>query len=214
MDRNVLRDLSYGLYAIGVKDEDRNCGCIVNTVFQITNDDPLIALSMNKENYSNALILKNKRFSVSILSEKTNPVVIQKLGFVSGKDNDKWNGFNYEEMDGLPVVKENTVGMMICEVVSVSETSTHNVILAKVVNAKKDANEKAMTYVYYHEVIKGKAPKKAPTYVEEVKEEKAQKATWVCSICGYVYDGDDFEKEDDTYVCPICTVPKDLFEKR
>ena len=56
--------------------------------------------------------------------------------------------------------------------------------------------------------------KKAPTYVEEVKEEKAQKATWVCSICGYVYDGDDFENEDDTYVCPICTVPKDLFEKR
>lgn len=212
MDKKVLRDLTYGLYAIGVKENARNCGCIVNTVFQITNDIPRIAISMNKENYTNELILKNKRFSVSILSEKTNPIVISKLGFVSGKDHDKWDGFLFEEMDHLPIVKENALGHMICEVESVSETSTHNVIIAKVINAKKDMDENAMTYVYYHEVIKGKAPKKAPTY-EEV-EKHSENEAWVCSICGYVYDGDDFEKESDDYVCPLCGVNKELFEKK
>lgn len=212
MDNTVLYDLSYGLYAIGVKEDDRNCGCIVNTVFQISTEGPLIALSMNKENYTYSLIQQNKKFSVSILSEKTNPEVISRLGFVSSKDNDKWGGFSFSEMHELPIVKENVVGHMICEVESMIETSTHFVILAKVVDAQKDVKETAMTYAYYHNVIKGKAPKKAPTYQEESTADTETCSKWVCSVCGYVYDGPDFVAEDDSYICPICKVPKSLFE--
>lgn len=47
MDNTVLYDLSYGMYAVGVKDGMRECGCIVNTVFQVSTIGPLIALSMN-----------------------------------------------------------------------------------------------------------------------------------------------------------------------
>lgn len=214
MDKTVLYDLTYGLYAIGVKDNDRDCGCIVNTVFQISTQGPTIALSMNKENYTYELIQKNNQFSVSILSENTTPEVINALGFVSGKDNEKWKGFRFEHLDGLPIVKENTLGHMICEVVTMVDANTHFVILAKVVNAVKDSKGKAMTYDYYHNVIKGKAPKKAPTYQEETIPEKSDKEVWVCSVCGYVYDGPDFAAEPDDYQCPICHVPKMMFEKR
>ncbi|MFR5014636.1 MAG: rubredoxin-like domain-containing protein [[Clostridium] innocuum] len=31
-------------------------------------------------------------------------------------------------------------------------------------------------------------------------------------MCGYIYEG-DISKESDDYICPICTVPKDMFEK-
>lgn len=42
--------------------------------------------------------------------------------------------------------------------------------------------------------------------------------TYVCGICGYVYDPDDndgiaFEDLGDDYVCPICGVSKDEFEE-
>ena len=49
MDKTVLYNLSYGLYAIGVNDNGRKCGCIVNTVFQVTSTDPIVAVSMNKD---------------------------------------------------------------------------------------------------------------------------------------------------------------------
>ena len=62
MDNTVLYDLSYGMYAVGVKDGMRECGCIVNTVFQVSTIGPLIALSMNKDNYTCSLIEKNKCF--------------------------------------------------------------------------------------------------------------------------------------------------------
>jgi len=35
---------------------------------------------------------------------------------------------------------------------------------------------------------------------------------YVCSVCGYEYDGEvPFEQLDDDYVCPVCGVGKDLF---
>ncbi|MCL2694771.1 MAG: rubredoxin [Clostridiales bacterium] len=38
--------------------------------------------------------------------------------------------------------------------------------------------------------------------------------TYICSVCGYVYDGDiPFDLVGDDYVCPICGVSKDMFEE-
>lgn len=49
--------------------------------------------------------------------------------------------------------------------------------------------------------------------------------TYVCSVCGYVYDpsvgceeqgipaGTPFDEVKDDFVCPTCGVGKDLFEK-
>jgi rubredoxin len=51
-------------------------------------------------------------------------------------------------------------------------------------------------------------------------------AKYVCSICGYVYDeaagcpdqgiapGTKFEDLPDDFVCPMCGVDKDAFEKQ
>lgn len=37
--------------------------------------------------------------------------------------------------------------------------------------------------------------------------------TYICTVCGYVYEG-DLSKEPDDYVCPVCGVGKDQFEKQ
>lgn len=215
MDKKILRQLSYGVYAIGVQDNGRPCGCIVNTVFQVTSENPIVAVSMNKNNYTWELIEKNKNFSVSILSEQTRKEVIQKMGFSSGRDNDKYEGIDYQLKEGLPVLQEQCCGAMLCKVVSVTETPTHMVILASVEDAFAIADTVPMSYRYYHEVIKGGAPKNAPSYVEpEEKEEKQVLGErWICSICGYVYEG-DLTKEPDSFVCPICGVDKSRFVKQ
>ena len=38
--------------------------------------------------------------------------------------------------------------------------------------------------------------------------------TWMCSICGYTYDGEDFTKEADDYLCPLCDSGKENFQQR
>ena len=58
-----LRKLSYGLYLIGAMDGERPCGCIVNTVFQVTSENPIIATSINKNNYTWELVQKIFHYS-------------------------------------------------------------------------------------------------------------------------------------------------------
>ena len=36
---------------------------------------------------------------------------------------------------------------------------------------------------------------------------------WVCTVCGYVYDGEiPFEELPEDYLCPLCGVGKEFFE--
>ncbi len=211
MDQNALYDLSYGLYAVGVKEGSRDCGCIINTTFQINSVDPLIAISMNKENYTHALIEKEQKFTISVLSEDVDPNVISALGFVCGMDHDKWSQVDNTYFHELAVVSKGANAHLYCEVVSSMDANTHTVYLAKVIDAQVVSEQPSMTYAYYHNVLKGKAPKKAPTYQEE---ELSTTPKWVCSVCGYVYDGPNFEEELDSYTCPLCHVPKKMFEQK
>ena len=84
MDMSVLWKLSYGMYAVGTLDEERPTGCIVNTVVQITSENPIIAVSMNKDNFTYKAIKECGKFSISILSERTSQNTIARLGFCSG----------------------------------------------------------------------------------------------------------------------------------
>lgn len=45
-----------------------------------------------------------------------------------------------------------------------------------------------------------------------VKQAEATSIRYKCTICGYIYEG-DITKESDDYQCPICFVPKEMFEK-
>lgn len=38
--------------------------------------------------------------------------------------------------------------------------------------------------------------------------------TWMCDICGYAYEGEDFSIEADDYQCPLCDGGKENFHKR
>ena len=76
-----MRDLTYGMFVLTTKYNEKNVGCFVNTVVQITSEEVTIAVSVNKNNYTNQAIKESKKFAVSILSEKTRPEVIGKFGF-------------------------------------------------------------------------------------------------------------------------------------
>ena len=35
---------------------------------------------------------------------------------------------------------------------------------------------------------------------------------WVCTVCGYVYDGEiPFEELPEDYLCPLCGVGKEFY---
>lgn len=216
----TLEGISYGLYVVGASEENRPAGCIINAVMQITAENPVIAISLNKNNHTYEVIKNTKRFSLSILSEKTDPKIIGKLGFVSGRDTDKFSDVNHKMRQGLPVITDHSCGCLFCELLSVFDVETHATLFGRVVSAELGEAAPPMTYKYYHETIKGKAHKNAPTFYQnklmkqkEEDDKMEEKVSYVCEVCGYVYEG-DINNEPDDYVCPICGVGKDQFEKQ
>ena len=211
MDKKVLRNLSYGVYAVTSRDKDKNVGCIANSIMQVTSNPSVIAVSINHDNYTNKVIKENNKFGVSILKETTDAKIIGTFGFKSSKDNDKFDGINFKEISEIPVL-ENTCGYMVCKVIDTMETSTHTIFLGEVIEADDYSTENAMTYKYYHENLKGSSPKNAPTYEEtsiSQVDKDSKKSKWKCSICGYIYEADELP---DDFKCPLCGVGREYFE--
>jgi len=217
VDVTAMFNLSYGLYVIGAKDGDRNVGCVVNTVTQSTARPVTLTVCINTDNYTNACIKRTKEFSVSILSEKAKENIFGIFGFSSSRDRDKFAEVPFGlTPSGLPFINEGVTGYLQCKVIGMVENFTHTIFIAEVQEAENLFKEAPMTYAYYHRVIKGTAPKNAPTYVEDAIKTTNPAESYICDICGYKYPGskEDFEKLPDDYVCPLCGAPKSKFTLR
>ena len=213
MDSNIFRKMSYGVYILTTMDGERPTGCVANSVMQITSKPATIAVSVNHDNFTNECIDKSGLFGFHILSEKSDPALIGTFGFQSGREVDKFEGLSWEKKEGVPVLNDGFNGYVICRVIDRMETATHTVFLGEVIDGVvSDAEAPQMTYAYYHQVIRGKSPKNAPTYLpeKEAEEEVKKKVVHVCQICGYVYEGDPLP---EGFVCPICKQGADKFKR-
>lgn len=217
MDKSALYQLSYGVYVISTWDKGRATGCTANSAMQITSEPATIAVSVNHDNYTNQCIRETGKFSISVLGEKSDPGIIGTFGFRSGRDCNKFEQVEQATKAFMPVVAD-ACAYMVCEVIDKMETATHTVFLGKVVDADLLKKDSPMTYAYYHNVIKGKSPKNAPTYIPEETNQasgREQQVKYVCGVCGYIYDGDiPFGDLPDTYTCPVCRQPKSVFVEK
>ena len=167
MNNWAFTKLSYGVYVITSWAEGgRPTGCTANSAMQVTSSPATIAISINHDNFTNECIKSSGRFAVNVLGENSSPSIIGNFGFRSGRDCDKFEK-QPEIKDFLPIV-DGAIAYVTCKVIDSMESETHTVFLGEVIGAEIiDENDKPMTYAYYHNVIKGKSPKNAPTYIEE-----------------------------------------------
>ena len=164
MNKEILKNISYGVYIVSSLDGERQTGCVANSIMQVTHD--VIAISINHENFTNECIKKSKRVAVSILGENVENNVIPVFGFQSGRTNDKFKMIKNFTKDDLGII-ETALGYIICEPVDVAETETHSVFLCKIIDGEILNPQPPMTYAYYQKVKNGRSPKTAPTYIEQ-----------------------------------------------
>jgi flavin reductase (DIM6/NTAB) family NADH-FMN oxidoreductase RutF len=213
------------------KKDDRLNGCIVNTVFQLTPEPPMVAVSINRECLTHNYITDSKVFAVSILSQEAPTPFIGRFGFRSGRDIDKFEHLNYRlGQTGAPIILDNTVAFLEAEVTQSIDIKRHTLFIARIVACETlDENSEPMTYAYYRDVKHGRTPKTAATYInvqhkQQTSEGAVKMKKYKCLMCGYVYDpavgdpenaiepGTAFENLSDDWVCPECGAGKDEFE--
>jgi flavin reductase (DIM6/NTAB) family NADH-FMN oxidoreductase RutF/rubredoxin len=229
LDRRALYVISYGMYVITSCLEDKLNGQIANTVFQVSSEPPRIAVSINKNNLTHEYISRSGVLGVSVLDEPTPMTFIGLFGFKSGRDVDKLSQVKYKKgVTGCPLVTDNALAVMEGKIVGSADAGTHTIFIVDLVAAEVLREGAPLTYAFYHEEKKGKAPKSAPTYAEppkatEQKEVPKNMKKYTCNVCGYVYDpalgdpdseidpGTAFEDLPDDWVCPVCGASKEEF---
>lgn len=194
-DKTITRKITQGMYIVTTKDG----GCCVDAISQISSgDNPLIAVAIMKNNYTNELMKKNDKFAISILGNNVDPELIKIYGFNSMRNYNKFDKSDLIEIDGLNIIKDS-LGYLICEKIETIDNDTHTLFIGKLVEADKFSEEEAMTYQYYQ---------KHKNDLLKIKTNEG-KTMWICTVCGYVYEG---EKIPDDYTCPICGMGKEYFE--
>ncbi len=166
LNRRVFDDLSYGLYIVTSRNENRLNGQIVNTVIQVTSVPPRVAVTINKKNLTYEYISKSKFFGVSVLEENAPFTFFGPFGFRSGREIDKLSKVQFKEgVTGCPLVTEYALSLLEAKVVDQIDLGTHSIFIGDAVNSEVLKEGKPLTYQYYRQNLKGKTHQNSPTYV-------------------------------------------------
>ena len=199
MDTNALFKIVYGLYVLSANDGEKDNACIINTVMQVTSNPCQISIAVNKQNYTNQMKKKTKKFNISVLSENTKFEIFKHFGFQSGANVNKFEHFNdvKRSPNGLYYITKDTNAYFSAYVKQEIDLGTHNLYVAQLVASEILSQVPTVTYDYYQKNIKP-------------KPEQTKKSGWRCKICGYIYEGEDLPSD---FICPWCKHGVEDFEK-
>lgn len=209
MNLEAFFKLSYGIYLITSKQGDQLSGYIANTAFQVTSDPPQIAISCHKDNTSTRIIGESGVFSVSVLEKNSDPGLIGLFGYQSGNEDEKFKKVNYKiGNNGAPVILTHAIAYFECKVVDRFDVGSHFLFIGEVTDVELVfADKDPLTYAYFRNELKLKAPERAPTFVDRSKlnknDDQENKKTdiaedppaikdpgpgYMCTLCAYEYD--------------------------
>lgn len=188
-DLTALFKIGYGLYVVTSNDGTRDNGLIVNTVTQVADSPNLVAVTINKANYSHHVIKQTKKLNVNCLSTEAPFKIFETFGFQSGRNTDKFEGMDVCKADNeLVFLKSYINSFMSLEVQNYVDLGSHGMFICSVTEARVMSDVDTMTYAYYFENVKP-------------KPQTEGKKGYVCKICGFVHEGDELP---DDFICPLC----------
>lgn len=188
IDNTSLFKIGYGLYVATTNDGEKQNGCIVNTVVQLTQEPIKVAVAINKANYTHDVAKLTGKMNVNCLTEKVPFDVFERFGFQSGRNIYKFSDYEYVMSEnGVAVLTDYINAYISLSVVEYIDMGTHGLFICDVTESKTVSDDESVTYSYYQKHIKPRPQKKVKGYV--------------CKICGYTYEGETLPSD---FTCPLC----------
>lgn len=205
MDSSSVYKISYGLYVLTASQGDKDNGCIINTLSQLTSSPMQISVTVNKANLTHDMIKATGIFNVSVIDTSADFSLFKHFGFQSGKNAQKFgtpDSYKFSPCyadNGVLYVKSGANAFLSGKVVNEIDLGTHTMFIAEMTDGEVLSDKPSMTYEYYQQNVK---PKPAQT--------AKKKSGWVCKVCGYIYEGEELP---DDFVCPVCKHGREDFER-
>lgn len=136
MDTKALFNIGYGLYVLTARDGAKDNRYIINTIMQVTSNPVLLAIGVNKQNYTHDMILKSKEFNISVLTTNTPFKVFENFGFLSGRNVNKFENCEVElrSENGILYLPKLINSYLSCKVIETIDFGTHSMFKAEVID--------------------------------------------------------------------------------
>ena len=116
------------------------------------------------------------------------------------RDINKFANIKTTTIEDIEVVNDS-LGYMLCEIIDSIDNDTHTLFIGKLIEADVFKEEEPMSYAYYQENKED---------LLKITTEK-NKTAWICTVCGYIYYGDELP---ENFKCPVCGVDRNMFKKK
>ena len=165
MDMTAFYKITYGLYIVSARCDGSDCGCIVNTLQQVTAEPPKLSVALSKSNLTESLIEQSGYFAAVALTQDADIRLIGTFGFKSGRNVDKFAAYPFErDENGVAYITQSVAARFSVKLTDKLDVGTHVILVGDVLNAEILSDAEPMSYAYYHLVKKGTTPKNAPSY--------------------------------------------------
>ena len=191
MDNKALYKLTYGLFLLTANQNGKDNGCIINTAIQVANNPTRISIAVQKNNFTHDMVLATGVFNVSSIATTADFDLFKRFGMQSGRDVDKFEGFASvsRSENGLYYLTQAANMYLSAKVTEHFDLGSHTLFIGELTDAQVLSSDDSCTYGFYQSDIKPKPVAASP------------KRSWTCSVCGYVYEGDEVP---DDFECPLC----------
>ncbi len=138
--KTILRTIPYGLYVIGVRNEDAFHAFTGSWLSQCSLKPPRVMLGVRHGTHSLEMIEKGKVFSVNFLAKSDKKILEQFFKPTPASGNRFGEVAFHPGKTGAPVLEQAT-HFLECELKNIFEAGDHSIVIGEVVEAEILKNE-------------------------------------------------------------------------
>ena len=159
MGSKGIHNLTYGMYLLTCRENDRDYGCLVNTAMQVSSKPDRIAVCVVKRNLTHEILLRTGFFNLSTITEDTPFSLFRTFGMTSGRKTDKFEAFPApaRSTNGLIYSAAFSNMYLSVRITDQIDLDDHTLFIGEVTEDVLLCGKPACTYDYYLKKITPKS---------------------------------------------------------
>ena len=159
MGKKGIHNLTYGMYLLTCKVNDRDYGCLVNTAMQVSSKPDRIAVCVVKRNLTHDILLHTGCFNLSAITEDAPYSLFHTFGMTSARKTDKFADFPGLTRSANGIVYSSSFCNMYLsvQVTEKVDLGDHTLFIGEVTEDVLLCGKPACTYDYYLKKITPKS---------------------------------------------------------
>ena len=177
--------LSYGLFILTAREEEKDNGCIINTAIQAASEPNQLSICVNKANYTHEMIQRTGKFTVSVLSQSAQFELFKHFGFQSGRDVNKFETFEkcVRGANGIYYITEGTNAYISVSVNKTEDLGSHTMFIGEITDMEVLSDIPSVTY--FASVVKKEGYEQmSALFLKTADNEKKHAKMWFKELAG------------------------------